>query len=110
MSGGITNSGTTNTVSVSLALTAPASFIASVGNLTVSGNVTNGSNLLTASGAGNVAISGAISGTGGVTMSGTGTLTLSGSAANTFGGMTTVSSGELDMNKLRASMPLPTAA
>jgi fibronectin-binding autotransporter adhesin len=57
------------------------------GTLTVSGAITNGSNLLTVTGAGNTTISGAIgSGSGGITKTGTGALTLS--ASNSFTGAT----------------------
>ena len=61
------------------------------GTLTVSGAITDGSNLLTVTGSGNTTISGGIgSGNGGVTKTGTGTLTLSVSdsfsGATSFGG------------------------
>ncbi len=42
---------------------------------------------------------GVISGAGSLTKAGTGTLELSGSSANNFSGVTTVSAGELDLNK-----------
>ncbi len=42
---------------------------------------------------------GGISGTGGITKSGTGTITFSGASANTYTGLTTLSAGELDLNK-----------
>jgi autotransporter-associated beta strand protein len=62
--------------------------------LTVSGDVTNGGNLLTVSGTGNTAISGIIgAGAGGLTKSGTGTVTLSNT--NTYTGQTTVTLGTL---------------
>ncbi len=65
--------------------------------LTVSGAVTDGSNLLTVTGTGNTSISGIIgSGTGGVTKTGAGTLTLSG--ANTYTGNTVVTGGTLQIN------------
>lgn len=77
-----------------------ASTIASDGGtLTLSGNVNNGGFLLTESGAGNVTITGVISGTGGLTKNGTGTLTLSGSASNTYTGPTTVNQGTLILAK-----------
>jgi autotransporter-associated beta strand protein len=66
---------------------------ASTNPLTVSGSVNNGGNLLTIAGTGNTAISGAISGPGGVTMAGTGTLKLS--AASSYNGTTSVTSGTL---------------
>ncbi|MGD0656081.1 MAG: autotransporter-associated beta strand repeat-containing protein, partial [Thermoguttaceae bacterium] len=66
------------------------------GTLTISGNVNNNGNLLTVDGPGNQLISGAISGTGGLTKSGTGTLTLS-STNNTYNGTTTVTGGVLEI-------------
>ena len=44
-------------------------------------------------------LSGAISGTGGLTKTGDGTITLSGASANTYSGLTTVSAGTLNLNK-----------
>lgn len=79
---------------------ASASTIASdAGTLTLSGNVNTGGFLLTESGAGNVTMSGVISGTGGLTKTGTGTLTLSGAASNTYTGATTVNQGTLILAK-----------
>jgi fibronectin-binding autotransporter adhesin len=69
------------------------------GTLTLSGNLNNGGFLFTESGAGDVTISGVISGTGGLTKTGTGTLTLSGAASNTYTGATTVSQGTLILAK-----------
>lgn len=65
---------------------------AAFGTLTGAGSVSNGGNLLTLTGAGGV-FSGAISGSGGVTLAGTGTATFSGT--NTYAGPTTLSSGTL---------------
>ena len=45
-------------------------------------------------------------GTLALTKTGSGTLTLSGTTANTYSGLTTVSSGELDLGKRLTSMPL----
>ncbi len=56
-------------------------------------NIGNGTALV------DMSISGVISGSGGITKLFTGTLELSGSTANTFTGLTTVSSGELQLNK-----------
>ena len=64
--------------------------------LTISGNVNNNGNLLTVDGPGNHLISGAISGTGGLTKSGPGTLTLS-STNNTYQDATTVTAGVLEI-------------
>ncbi|MEW6257101.1 MAG: autotransporter-associated beta strand repeat-containing protein [Pseudomonadota bacterium] len=65
---------------------------AAFGTLTGAGSVSNAGYLLTLTGAGGI-FSGAISGTGGVTLAGTGTATFSGT--NTYTGPTTVSSGTL---------------
>ncbi len=66
-------------------------------SLTVTGNVSNGANLLTIGGSGNTTILGAIgSGSGGLVMNGAGNLILSG--ANTYTGTTTVSNGILRVN------------
>ncbi len=61
--------------------------------LTVSGTVANGGYLLTTAGSGATAISGIISGVGGLTKSGTGTLTLT--AANSYTGTTTIDNGSV---------------
>lgn len=72
---------------------------------TVSGNITNGANLLTVDGAGHVTISGTFgAGAGGLTKEGNGTLTLSGT--NTYTGTTTVNSGTLTTNNLSGGLTL----
>jgi len=68
--------------------------------LTVGGAVSNAGFLLTTTGTGNITISGAINGGGGVTMAGTGTLVLSG--ANTYTGTTTVSTGTVRAGSTQA--------
>ena len=67
--------------------------------LTASGNVTDGGYNLTVVGSGSTTLSGGISGTGGFTSTASGTVTLSGATANSYTGETTVSAGELDLNK-----------
>ncbi len=66
-----------------------------IGQLSGAGNVTLGSATLTVNQSTNSELSGALSGTGGLTKSGTGTLTLSGT--NTASGTTTVSAGTLQI-------------
>ncbi len=66
------------------------------GTLTVGGNVTNGGNLLTVGGANGSAISGAISGGGGLTKNGSGSLGLSG--ANSYGGATAINAGTVSVS------------
>jgi len=69
--------------------------------LTVSGNISNGSNTLTIAGAGNTAISGAIgSGGGGLILNASGILSLG--AANTYTGGTTLTAGTLNLNNTKA--------
>ena len=65
------------------------------GTLTLAGTVGLGANTLNVGGAGNTAVSGVISGTGGLTKDGSGTLTLAG--ANTFSGSIAVNSGVLQL-------------
>jgi fibronectin-binding autotransporter adhesin len=61
--------------------------------LTLGGGVALGSNTLNVGGSGNVSITGAISGLGGLTKDGLGTLTLG--AANSFSGTTVISAGTI---------------
>ncbi len=76
-----------------------ASTIASdAGTLTIGGNIATGGFTTTFAGAGNIAVSGIINGTGGVTKTGAGTLTLNSAFANNFTGNTTVSGGTLAAN------------
>jgi fibronectin-binding autotransporter adhesin len=92
---GISNTSTsgTKTLSLPIILGAAQSFTNN-GALTVSGTVANGGFLLTLTGTGATGlVSGAISGSGGITKAGTGTYALSG--ANTYTGATTVSGGVL---------------
>lgn len=64
--------------------------------LTLSGSINNSGNLLTLGGAGNLDVSGAISGAGGLTKNGAGTATLS--AANTMSGAVTINAGTLTLS------------
>ncbi|MFN7341139.1 MAG: beta strand repeat-containing protein, partial [Opitutia bacterium] len=100
LASGITADGDA-TVSALLAFTGNQTWTVSAGKtLTVSGNIANGSRLLSLSGDGTSAISGILSGTGGLSKSGTGALTLSG--ANTFTGTTTIAAGSLVLGNLSA--------
>jgi len=60
---------------------------------------TTASNNVGVDGAGNLTLSGVISGSNGLTKLGIGTATLSGASANTYAGLTTVSEGTLQLNK-----------
>ncbi len=81
---------TATTLGAALPFTNNSATLLTVG----AGAITNGANLLTVNGSGNVTITGVIgNGAGGVTMSGTGTLTLQG--ANTYSGVTTLNAGTL---------------
>ncbi len=68
--------------------------------LLISGYVTGAANAsLLVTGAGNTTISSVLGITGSLTKSGSGTFTLSGIDPNTYAGLTTVTGGELDLNK-----------
>ena len=81
-----------NTWGINSTLYLAQSFTSLSGTLTVGGNVNNSGNLLTLDGPGDHLISGAISGTGGLTKSGSGTSTLS-STSNSYQGPTIVTAG-----------------
>ena len=94
ISNGIINNATTVQVfSNAITLGAAQTFNAASGALTFAGDIANGGNLLTLTVASNAALSGIVSGDGGLTKSGAGTATISG--ANTFSGAVTVSAGAL---------------
>jgi autotransporter-associated beta strand protein/probable HAF family extracellular repeat protein len=95
LNAGIVSTGD-NTWAINSTLPYSQSFISLSGKLTISGNVNNSGNLLTVDGPGNHLISGAISGTGGLTKSGSGTLTLS-STNNAYSGVTTINNGVLEI-------------
>ena len=97
LGGGLSNTGANNTVSVPLALTAAETVSAAAStSLTLSGNVTEGANLLTVAGAGSTTISGVLSGTGGLAKNDGGTLTL-GAANSGLSGNVTVSAGVVNV-------------
>jgi autotransporter-associated beta strand protein len=95
---GITNSSASNQiVNNALTLLAAQTFnsgTASGGALTLGGSITNAGNTLTLAGSNNLTLSGAITGTGGVTLQGSGIATLS-NTANTYTGATNIISGTL---------------
>ncbi len=75
--------------------------IATGHTFTLAGALNQGTDLITTLGAGNVAISGAITGSGGLTLGGTGAVTLTG--ANTgYTGITTLNSGTLNIGNTNA--------
>ncbi|HEV3082130.1 MAG TPA: autotransporter-associated beta strand repeat-containing protein, partial [Gemmataceae bacterium] len=81
-------------IATSLLLNSASTLTTSSGTQFLAGAIdTNNGNLLTVAGAGNTAIQGTISGTGGLSMQATGTLTLS--AANSYSGGTTIVSSSL---------------
>ena len=90
---GLLNQAGNNTWGVASTLLAPQSFVSNSDTLTVTGTTSNGGNILTLDGLGNIVVSGAISGTGGLVKTGAGTATLSGS--NTYTGTTSISQGTL---------------
>lgn len=95
--GGITsNSAASQTIAMGLQLNAAQTWTANSGALTVSGNVNLGYNDLNVGGAGNVSLSGILSGGSAgntLTKQGAGTLTLSGT--NTFGHVLRVDQGSV---------------
>lgn len=74
-----------------IVLAAPGTITAQSGHLTINGTVTNGGHSLTLAGAGDMTVSGIISGTGGLVKTNTGTLTLSG--ANSYTGPVAITQG-----------------
>ncbi|HYE07019.1 MAG TPA: autotransporter-associated beta strand repeat-containing protein [Planctomycetota bacterium] len=95
---GIDNRVGSNAVANALTLGSAATFAAASGTtLTVSGTIANGSHLLTTAATGAIALGGAIGGgAGGMWKTGSGTTTLSG--ANTYGGSTTIANGTLRLS------------
>jgi len=89
----VNNSASTETLNVPVVLSAAQTFNAASGNLTLNTNITLGGSTLTVDGAANTAVSGLISGTGGLTKNGSGILTLPN--ANVFGGTMNLAAGTL---------------
>ena len=79
----VNNSPNAQTISNGITLGAAQSFDAAAGNLTFAGAIDNNGNPLTIEGNSNTVVSGAISGSGGLTKSGTGSLTLGGNSSYT---------------------------
>lgn len=86
-----------DTISSAISLAGAESWTNNSSNLfTVSGNITNGANLLTIAGTGNTTISGSLgTGNGGLTKSGAGILSLNNN--NTFAGGVTINAGTLSL-------------
>ena len=93
LQGGLWNGTGTNVWGINVTLGSAQGFVSSNGILTVSGAVTNAGYPLTLSGPGGSAVSGVVSGSGGLVKNGTGMAALS--AANTCAGPTTVDGGTL---------------
>ncbi|MBN8456414.1 MAG: tandem-95 repeat protein [Verrucomicrobia bacterium] len=92
---GLLNQTGNNTWGIATTLAVPQPFTSNSGTLTVSGTVANSGNALTLDGAGNITISGVISGTGGLVKTGSGTVALS--VQHTYTGGTTVQGGTLNL-------------
>ncbi len=98
--GAIRNISGNNTLNAALNLNASSTLGSDAGTLTVTGDVNLGSSqTLTATGAGNLNLAGALNGSSGVTVAGTGTLTYSGTSSNSYTGSTLINSGTLQLNK-----------
>lgn len=97
--GGISNDGALRSISGNnsyagtITLASASRIYADAATLTLSGGVVTSGFTTTFGGAGNIAETGIISGTGGLVKNGNGTLTLSG--ADTFSGSTTINAGTL---------------
>lgn len=101
-----TNNSGTNTVNFAIQLNSNQTFRCAVPStkLIIAGNVALGSRTFTADTAGELALSGIISGAGGLLKTNAGTLTLSGD--NTFTGATTINAGRLNVNGSQPASPV----
>ncbi len=98
--GAIRNISGSNTLNAALTLNASSTLGADAGTLTVTGDINLGSSqTLTATGTGNLNLSGALNGSSGVTVAGAGTLTYSGATSNSYTGATLINSGTLQLGK-----------
>jgi fibronectin-binding autotransporter adhesin len=101
--GGLTNNSTNRqTISITrLVVQSNQTWSAAAGSVTVSSAITNNATVLTVNATSNklFTLSGAISGTGGLTKTGGGTNLLTGTLENTYSGTTTVSQGSLVLAK-----------
>ena len=99
-SGGIINNSINDqTFNTPLKLSTAQTWMASAGNLILSGALDKNGKALIIDGSFNTTLAGAVSGGGTFTKNGTGTLTLSGAAANTYSAATTVNAGTLVLSK-----------
>ena len=105
--GVIRNISGNNTLNTALTLNASSTLGSDAGTLGLTGDLSLGSGqTLTATGAGNIDLSGALNGSGNLTQAGPGTLTLSGTTANSFSGATAINDGTLQLNKTAGTIAL----
>ncbi|MEY2536981.1 MAG: fibronectin-binding autotransporter adhesin [Verrucomicrobiota bacterium] len=94
--GALRNISGNNTFTGAITLAGATTIGSDAGSLTLSGTLTNGGFAETFTGSGSTVVSGAISGTGGLSKIGSGLLTLS--ATNTYSGSTTINAGTVAIN------------
>ncbi len=101
----------TNVYRLNTTLGASQAFTSASGTLVITGTINENANPLTVTGAGNILMSGVISGSisaganaliKGLTAADTGTLTLAGSANNTYTGITAINDGSLNVQQAQA--------
>ncbi len=97
--GALRNISGANSYAGAVTLGGAARINSDAGVLTLSGAFDNNANLLTLGGAGDILVSGAIAGAGGLVVDGTGVVTLS-ATTSTFSGQTVVKSGVLSLSKI----------